>query len=146
MCRAWLVNSFMRWLHFTLATKVYRFLDKIHVWKWWRCAASSSCEQSFGFPCCHLLNLLCPRPLPAQQAFAWVANVENPLLFKANSTWFGERQVGCVSNVIPSHEVILTRGQAPGLTIPSILKHFCSTGWSHNTGLMHYKGHRGQVR
>lgn len=153
MCREWLVNSFMRWLHFTLARKIYSPNGKLpseDLWISWQIAASSSCEKSsvsFGFQCYRLLNSFCASPLRAQQASAGVAVVESPFylkqmardLAKTNSTWAEVMSSLCVK------WSWLGDGR-PGLIIPLILKHFFSTWWSHNTGLMHYKGHTGELR
>lgn len=117
--------------------------SKTNVWKLWQIAASSSCEKSrfLWVP----MECTCTGPLPAQCTFAWVAAVKNPfyskqmahdlaedsmwakgMFFHVKWTWLGDRR--------------------PELVIPSILIYFCSSWWSQNIGLVHYKDQIGESR
>lgn len=119
---------------------VENFLRKTW-WKLWQTAANSRCDKSsvsFGSPRYRLLNPFCVSPLPPPKAF-FISSKRHMIWPKTDSAW---------AEVVPSLCVKCCRqGHGrPGPMVPSALEHFCSTWWPHHAGLVHCKGHTGELR
>lgn len=96
---------------------------------------------SFGFP----WNALALALSLLSALFAWVAAVKNPFYSKQMAHDLAEDSMWAKGMFF--HVKWTWLGDTrPELVIPSILIYFCSSWWSQNIGLVHYKDHIGESR